>query len=132
MIGKQLNDVPKEHNFKLNSGRRIKNLYELGMHLAVMHDSTFEHHVNDEKNDFKNWVFDIVQDKHLADRILKAKTREDMAKVVEKRVKELEYEKKHHEKVVEQGIKWGVREFGIGLVTGLFIGFIFLKALGTI
>jgi hypothetical protein len=50
--------------------------------------------------------------------------------MVEKRIRELESEKKHHEKVVDQGFKWGVREFGIGLATGLFLGFIFFRMTG--
>jgi hypothetical protein len=130
MMGKQLEDVPGEHNFRLNDGREIKNLYDLGMHLAAMDDSTFSHHVNDDRNDFKSWVFQIVKDDKLADRFSKAKDRKNMAKMVKKRVKELEMEKRHHEKVVEHGFKWGVKEFGIGLVTGLFIAFVFFTMTG--
>jgi hypothetical protein len=132
MMGKQLEDVPAEHNFRLNDGREIRNLYDLGMHLAAMDDSTFSHHVNDERNDFRSWVFQIVKDDKLADRFSKAKTRQKMAKMVEKRVKELEMEKKHHEKVVEHGFKWGVKEFSIGLATGLFIAFIYFSMAGMI
>jgi hypothetical protein len=88
--------------------------------------------VNDEKNDFRNWIFDIVKDERLADKLAKTKDRKKMSKIVEKRVTELESEKAHHEKVIKEGFKWGVREFGIGLVTGLFIGLVFLRALGRI
>ncbi|MBN2111879.1 hypothetical protein JW707_02140 [Candidatus Woesearchaeota archaeon] len=132
MIWNRLKNVPQEHTFKLKGGHEISNMYELALHLAGMDDATFAHHVNSEKNDFRNWVFDIVKDDHLAEKISKAKDRKQMAKFVEKRVAELEQEKRHHEKVVEHGFKWGVREFGIGLVTGLFIGLVFLRALGRI
>jgi hypothetical protein len=129
---KQLENVPEENTFRLKSGQQIKNLYELSIHLAGMDDATFQHHVNDEKNDFRNWIFDIVKDDRLADRIAGTKDRAKMAKIVEKRVTAIEQEKKHHAKVLEQGFKWGIKEFSMGLVTGLFIGLVFLRALGKI
>jgi hypothetical protein len=132
MIWNKLKNVPQEHTFKLQGGHEISNLYELALHLAGMDDSTFAHHVNSEKNDFRSWVFDIVKDDRLADRLSKSKNRKQMANAVEKRVIELEQEKRHHERVVEHGFKWGVKEFGIGLVTGLFIGLVFLRAIGRI
>ncbi len=129
---KQLENVPEENTFRLKSGQQIKNLYELSIHLAGMDDDTFQHHVNDEKNDFRNWIFDIVKDDRLADRLAGTKDRAKMAKIVEKRVTAIEQEKKHHAKVLEQGFKWGIKEFSMGLVTGLFIGLVFLRALGRI
>ncbi len=132
MIGKKLDDVPDEHSFKLKSGKQVKNLYELALDLAGMDDETFQHHVNDEKNDFRSWILEIVNDEHLADKLSKVKDRKKMAKLVDKRVLQLEQEKNHREKIAKDGFKWGVREFGIGLVTGLFIGFVLLKAMGSI
>lgn len=129
---RHLEDVPAEHNFRLRNGNEIKNLHELAFHLAEMDDNTFCHHVNGEKNDFRNWILDIVKDKKLAGRIAGAKDRKSIAKAVEKRVNQLESEKSHRRKVLEQGIRWGVKEFGIGLVTGLFIGLVVLRALGQI
>ena len=68
----------------------------------------------------------------MADKIAKAPSRQKMAKIVEKQVVNLEQEKRHHEKVVEHGFKWGVKEFGIGLVTGLFVGLVILRALAQV
>lgn len=132
MIWSHLRDVPEKHTFKLNSGPEIKSMYELAIHLAGMDDDTFAHHVNDEKNDFKNWVFHIIKDEDLAEKISNTKDRKKMAKAVADRVTELEHERHHHKKVLEQGVKWGVREFGMGMAAGLFIGLIFLRALGRI
>lgn len=132
MKWKYLYNVPKEHNFKLKNGRQIKNLHGLSKHLDSMDDDTFNHHVNEEKNDFRSWIYDIVNDVHLADKVSKAKDRKGMAKAVKKRVTRLQKEKNHHHKVMEQGIRWGVKEFGMGLVIGLFIGFVILRALGQI
>ena len=79
MIGKKLDDVPDEHSFKLKSGKQVKNLYELALDLAGMDDETFQHHVNDEKNDFRSWILEIVNDEHLADKLSKVKDRKKMA-----------------------------------------------------
>ena len=132
MIGRHLRDVPQENNFVLKTGQQIKNLNELCLHLAGMDDETFSHHVNEDKNDFQNWVFDTVKDEKLAKRIAKAPNRKKMANIVHNRVTELEQEKRRHENVLEHGIKWGVKEFGIGLVRGLFLGLIFFKMTGLI
>jgi len=132
MKWKHLYNVPKEHNFKLKNGRDIKNLHGLSKHLATMDDDTFSHHVNEDKNDFKNWVSEVIKDPKLAKKIAKASDKEKMAKAVHKRVTHFEREKRHHEKVMDQGIKWGVKEFSIGLITGLFIGLVLLRALGQI
>jgi hypothetical protein len=132
MKWKHLYNVPKEHNFKLKNGREIKNLHGLSKHLSTIDEDTFSHHVNEEKNDFMNWVDDIINDPKLAKKIAKAANQEKMAKVVHKRVTELEKERRHHENVLDSGIRWGVKEFSYGLIAGLFIGFVILRALGQI
>ena len=132
MIGRHLNDVPEENNFVLKTGQQVKNLNELCLHLAEMDDNTFSHHVNSDKNDFKNWVFDVVKDRKLAEKISSATDRKRMANVVHSRITEIEQEKRRHEHVLNHGIKWGVKEFGIGLVTGLFLGLIFFRMTGMI
>jgi len=40
----------------LKDGRLIKNLVELTQMLTDMDDETFNHHVNDAKNDFYEWI----------------------------------------------------------------------------
>ncbi len=132
MNWKKLDDVPSEFSFRVKGGREVKNLFELAVALAGMDDETFAHHVNAEKNDFRSWVLHIVKDKELAEMISALPDRQKMAKAVESRVKQLESEKQHHKKEAEQGFKWGVREFSIGLITGLFIGLVILRALSQI
>ena len=132
MDWKKLGNVPGEHSFKLRSGKEIMNLNELAVQLAGMDDETFSHHVNGEKNDFRSWILDIVKDEKLAEKLSKAKDRKSMSNAVEKRIKELEHSKRHYEKELNEGFSWGVREFSIGLATGLFIGLVFLRALGRI
>ena len=57
---------------------------------------------------------------------------DDTIASLERRVKELEMCKRHHQCELRKGLNCGIREFGIGLVTGLFIGLIFLRAFGRI
>lgn len=84
-----LQDVPAENAFWVQDGRVLKNLDELHMALSEMSDETFQHHVNDEKNDFHNWVRDIVNDQMLAKELAKVKDRKAAHKRVKARVEKL-------------------------------------------
>lgn len=85
-----LEDVHPDHVFRLKGGGTIKNLYELANELAMMDEEVFRHHVNDERNDFYNWVLHIVRDKHLARVFSEIRDRRLMLAAVEKRIQELE------------------------------------------
>jgi hypothetical protein len=67
-----LADVPQEYVFWCCDGRILKNLRELCDALAVMSDDTFAYHVNAAKNDFYNWVRDVIKDETLAADLLTA------------------------------------------------------------
>ena len=67
-----LADVPQEFAFWVCDGQILKNLRELRDAFAVMNDYTFTYHVNEAKNDFHNWVKDIVRDDMLATQLLRA------------------------------------------------------------
>ena len=78
-MGKELlNDVKSEHVFVLSNGKNLQNLKELYKELRKMDKKTFTYHVNEEKNDFYNWVRDIYKDKKLSDDLLECTTREAM------------------------------------------------------
>ncbi|MBW2980608.1 hypothetical protein KY360_04280 [Candidatus Woesearchaeota archaeon] len=83
-------DVPSRHHFIVKNGTRIKNLRELYTSLKSMDNITFNHHVNDFKNDFHNWVRDIHKDNRLASDLLAAKNRKEMVEHLKKRVEELQ------------------------------------------
>ncbi len=85
-----LKDVHPDHVFHLKSGSTIKNLYELANELATMDEETFRHHVNEEKNDFHNWILHIIRDEHLASVFGEIKDRRLMLAAVEKRIQDLE------------------------------------------
>jgi predicted ribosome quality control (RQC) complex YloA/Tae2 family protein len=81
-----LNEINPEEYFRLVDGKVIKNLYELINSLRSMHDNTFRHHVNNEKNDFANWIRDVFKDYELAEDILKSKNKKEIIKRIEKRL----------------------------------------------
>lgn len=89
-----LRDVEGDKCFWANNGAVIKNLYELHNSLETMDEATFNHHVNEGRNDFYNWVRDVIHDKKLANRLAKLKTRAEIAKSVKERVNELTVKQK--------------------------------------
>jgi hypothetical protein len=63
---KFLAKVPEEHIFWCHDGSVFRDMKELADGLAAMSDDIFAHHLNSEKNDFSNWVRDVIGDKQLA------------------------------------------------------------------
>ncbi|MFH1381947.1 MAG: hypothetical protein ABIH70_03540 [Chloroflexota bacterium] len=63
---KFLADVPPEHVFRCKDGKVLRNVKELGDALSVMSKETYGYHWNAGKNDFSNWVRDIIGDVKLA------------------------------------------------------------------
>jgi len=62
-------EVNPEQYFRVKDGRIVKSLKDLVDVLNQIDDETFYHHVNVEKNDFANWVRDVLQDLYLANQL---------------------------------------------------------------
>ena len=58
-------DDPQKYFF-LHEGGELKSLEELYIELQTMEPRVFEHHVNEERNDFANWIRDVMDDRYLA------------------------------------------------------------------
>ncbi len=86
---KFLADVPEENVFRCHDSCVMRNMKELGDALKTMTDETYAFHANTEKNDFVNWVKDIIKDERLAKDLQKASNRAQAAKVVGDRVSAL-------------------------------------------
>lgn len=80
---KVIKDIPPNKWFVLKDGRKIKSVAELKETLKTIEDHTFNHHVNDAKNDFSSWIRHVFEDANLADKIIFAKTKEELIKVLE-------------------------------------------------
>lgn len=74
--------VPDDKVFWLKDGRSLNSLHMLKEELPVMADEIFDHHVNDDRNDFAVWVQDCMNEIELADRMKKAKNKFHMKHMV--------------------------------------------------
>jgi hypothetical protein len=81
-----LADVPQEKQFWCTDGHFLKNLAELKAALETMSQDTFGSHSNETKNDFSNWIRDVIADEQLANDLLKSKTQAQTAKTVADRI----------------------------------------------
>lgn len=81
-----LADVPPDKQFWCSDGRELKNLAELEAALNEMSDDTFRSHTNETKNDFSNWVKDVIGDEKLARDLQKSTTRIQAATNVASRI----------------------------------------------
>ena len=84
-----LSDVAPEQCFWVNNGPILKNLEELANILPEMSDDAFQNHVNGEKNDFSNWISNVIGDKKLANDLLSSRTKESALKKVVNRLNSL-------------------------------------------
>jgi hypothetical protein len=82
----RLKDVPQDKVFWCHDGRVMKNLNELVVALREMSKETFRYHVTMDKNDFSNWVREVIGDEILAEDLQKATTPTAAAEKVEKRL----------------------------------------------
>jgi hypothetical protein len=76
-------DVAPNKILKLKNDMLVLNLKSLSDELKAMDPASFKYHVNEEKNDFANWIRDAVRDKKLADKADKIITKEDMLGLLE-------------------------------------------------
>jgi hypothetical protein len=83
---KLLGDVPEEFIFWCCDGRIFKNSRELYEGLSAMTNDSFAFHANAYKNDFSNWVRDVLKDNKLARDLLNANSHAQAAKTVAERM----------------------------------------------
>ena len=81
-----LADVPGEYVFRCCTGNILHNMKELGNELKTMSDESYAFHANAEKNDFTNWVRDIIKDERLARDLQKAPNRIQASKLVANKI----------------------------------------------
>jgi hypothetical protein len=85
-LDKLLVKVPAEYVFYCRDGSVYADLRELAEGLEAMSDETFAYHSNLEKQDFGNWVRDIVGDEELANDLARATNRVQAAEYLVARI----------------------------------------------
>jgi hypothetical protein len=83
---KLLVKVPAEYVFWCHDGSIFADINELAEGLAAMSDETFAYHCNLEKQDFSNWVRDVIGDEQLAADLARATGRLQAAEYVAARI----------------------------------------------
>jgi hypothetical protein len=73
-----------EHYFVLSNGIKLSSLQEFSDNLKSMQPEIFHAHVNDGKNDFANWVNDVMGLTDLSQEIRGINSREEMANAIER------------------------------------------------
>ena len=89
-----LSDVPEDKVFVSHEGDIFSSLEELAEGIKKMDSSTFEYHVNSEKNDFSTWIYDVVGDARLANNLRKSHDKKDFVKKIKTRMTYLKKNKK--------------------------------------
>jgi len=74
--------------FILHNGTIIKNLFELSKALDHMPQDIFTHHVNPNKNDFANWIRDVIKDKKLAEKVESTIKNKEIQKFISKKIED--------------------------------------------
>jgi len=78
--------IKPENYFFLKDGSAIKSLFELSKELDRMPEDVFRHHANDERNDFSNWVRDVIGDRWLADKMMHVKDKKNMKQLIVEKI----------------------------------------------
>jgi len=76
-----LKDANSDSYFFVNNGTVLKNVLDLSKQLDNMADGVFEHHVNEMRNDFSNWIKDVFKEDKLAKELLKT-TDKDKTQII--------------------------------------------------
>ncbi|MBW2975233.1 hypothetical protein KY366_05940, partial [Candidatus Woesearchaeota archaeon] len=84
-----LRDVPPEKSFWTNDGFVMTNINDLLDGLNKMDEDTFKCHVNNNRNDFYDWINKAIFDTKLADDLREVKVRKIYIKRIKKRIRTL-------------------------------------------
>lgn len=87
IYGVLLTEVPEDKAFWCYGGEVFKSLPELELALRHMSDEAFQHHVTQHKNDFSNWIRDVLGDTTLAKQLSKVTDKSKAASKIKARIK---------------------------------------------
>lgn len=75
-------EIQSENYFYACDGTVMTSLEDLFEQLQEMPEHVFFHHVNNEKNDFHNWIKDVIGNHVLAKNLKNSKDADDMLRHV--------------------------------------------------
>jgi len=74
--------LPFEQSFHLSNGKVLRSFIELVDYVKEMPGDVYSYHVNDLKNDFANWIKDVINEPKLAKSLIRIKKQETFAKKI--------------------------------------------------
>ncbi|MBI2575519.1 hypothetical protein HYV82_06565 [Candidatus Woesearchaeota archaeon] len=80
-------DVPQEVSFWLSDGRVVRSAVGLADAVSTMSDEVYAYHANQFRNDFADWIRDIIKDGELAYAVRKAANKKGLEEAIRKRLK---------------------------------------------
>jgi len=83
-----LRDVDPDKYFYLKEGKAIRSLPELLEVLRQCDADTFAHHVNPHRNDFGNWIRDVIADPVLAEEVFRTQEKHRIIHLLEKKIRD--------------------------------------------
>lgn len=75
-------NISPENYFWFNNGKAVKNMNELVEDLKNIDDNTFCHHVNSEKNDFAEWIKNVLKNEELSAKLKSKTSKEEIISVL--------------------------------------------------
>jgi len=88
---KYLEDVPWDNSLKLSNGKTVHGLEQLPMVIKFSDDEVFANHVTDSKNDFANWIRDVIGYPELASQLLNIKTKDEFLKFMDNAINDIKH-----------------------------------------
>jgi len=86
---KFLEDVSWDSSLKLSNGKTVHGLEQLPIVIKFSDDEVFLTHVTADKNDFANWIREVIGDVELADKLLPIKTKDEFLKFMDQAISEI-------------------------------------------
>jgi len=83
-VNEVFKDAPEDKKFWLCDGSAIRNFEELEYALRYMSEEIYGHHVNENRNDFYDWILNVFKDTTIADEIKKSRNRTKAADALRK------------------------------------------------
>lgn len=74
--------VPENKCFIMKNGLKLRTLRELSNALKHIDSETYNFHCNENKNDFANWIRDVIGEQELAHKIRSAKTKQEIIRIL--------------------------------------------------
>ncbi len=82
----EFKNVPSNKVFWLQEGQSASNIKDLYMAIKDMNEENFVKFCNDEKNDFYNWIVDVLEDHELGANLAGVKSHRETQNIIKKYV----------------------------------------------